>query len=289
MLNRRKLSPNPPAPTSTATSQNRGAADTVPVPEPAVQCAMVTSSDASAATVNCHAVSESASEPSSKRLATIVYRLALSTPPATRRSPAAVPPPPPVATPASTASPPSATTIARRAGRVTVSRSSTAASRTTSADSRPLITAPCTALVRERPNVSPRYASAGSSSPSTAGSHHEFGGGETRTSRATHRTPAPARSSMLRRVTGSKPPRAYFVPLTATPHNPAAPTRATAGRRSHGTGAGTALRIPTPPPDRRIDRCDRKQGGAQRESGAAPPYFRPVSPDLPGGGDVRLS
>jgi len=48
------------------------------------------------------------------------------------------------------------------AGRVTVSRSSTAASRTTSPDSRPLITAPCTALVRERPNVSPRYASAGS-------------------------------------------------------------------------------------------------------------------------------
>src|SRR5580700_6314771 len=47
MLNRRKLSPNPPAPTSTATSQNRGAADTVPVPEPAVQCAIVTSSDAS--------------------------------------------------------------------------------------------------------------------------------------------------------------------------------------------------------------------------------------------------
>ena len=53
---------------------------------------------------------------------------------------------------------------------------------------------------------------------------------------------------MLRRVTGSKPPRAYFVPLTATPHNPAATTSATAGRRSHGTGAGTALRIPTTPP-----------------------------------------
>jgi hypothetical protein len=55
-----------------ATSQNRGAADTVAVPEPAVQRAMVTSSDTSAATANCHAVSERASEPSSKRLATIV-------------------------------------------------------------------------------------------------------------------------------------------------------------------------------------------------------------------------
>ena len=53
---------------------------------------------------------------------------------------------------------------------------------------------------------------------------------------------------MLRRVTGSKPPRAYFVPLTATPHNPAATTSATAGRRSHGTGDGTAMRNTTTPP-----------------------------------------
>jgi MFS family permease len=45
---------------------------------------------------------------------------------------------------------------------------------------------------------------------------------------------------------------------------------ATAGRRSHGTGDGTALRNTTTPPDRRIDRCDRKQGGAQRESGVSP-------------------
>jgi hypothetical protein len=37
-----------------------------------------------------------------------------------------------------------------------VSRSSTAASNTTSPDSRPLITAPCTALVSDRPKVSPR-------------------------------------------------------------------------------------------------------------------------------------
>jgi hypothetical protein len=72
ILNSRKLSPNPPAPTSTATSQNRGADDTVPVPDPAVQRAVVTSSDTSAATVNCQVVSERASEPSSKRLATIV-------------------------------------------------------------------------------------------------------------------------------------------------------------------------------------------------------------------------
>jgi hypothetical protein len=72
MLNNRKLSPNPPTPTSTATSQNRGAADRVPVPGLAVQRAIVTSSDTIAATVNCHAVSERASEPSSKRLATIV-------------------------------------------------------------------------------------------------------------------------------------------------------------------------------------------------------------------------
>ncbi len=53
---------------------------------------------------------------------------------------------------------------------------------------------------------------------------------------------------MLRRVTGSKPPRAYFVPLTATPHNPAATTSAAAGRRSHGTGDATALRNTTTPP-----------------------------------------
>ena len=53
---------------------------------------------------------------------------------------------------------------------------------------------------------------------------------------------------MLSSVTGSKPPRAYFVPLTATPHNPAATTSAAAGRRSHGTGDGTAIRNITTPP-----------------------------------------
>jgi hypothetical protein len=37
---------------------------------------------------------------------------------------------------------------------------------------------------------------------------------------------------MLRRVTGSKPPKAYFVPLTATPHNPAATTSRPATRRN---------------------------------------------------------
>ena len=152
MLKSRKLTPNPPAPTSTAASQNRGAADTVP--PPALQRTVVTSSDTSVATVNCQAVSERASDPSSKRLATTVYRLALSTPPATRRSPAAVPRPAPA--PASTSSPPSATTTEMMAGRVMVSRSSMAASMTTRADSRPLITAPCTALVRDRPQVSPR-------------------------------------------------------------------------------------------------------------------------------------
>jgi hypothetical protein len=52
---------------------------------------------------------------------------------------------------------------------------------------------------------------------------------------------------MLRRVTGSKPPKAYFVPLTATPHNPAATTSAAAGRRSHGTDDRTAMRNTTPP------------------------------------------
>jgi hypothetical protein len=56
---------------------------------------------------------------------------------------------------------------------------------------------------------------------------------------------------MLSRVTGSKPPRAYFVPLTATPHNPAATTSAAPGRRSHGTGDGTDMRNTTTPPDRR--------------------------------------
>jgi hypothetical protein len=71
-LNSRKLSPNPPAPTSTAATQNRGAAGPVPVPGPAAQRAAVTSSDTTAATVNCQAVSERTSEPSSKRLATIV-------------------------------------------------------------------------------------------------------------------------------------------------------------------------------------------------------------------------
>ena len=70
MLNSRKLSPNPAAPTSTATSQNRGAADTVPVP--AAKRGMATSSDTSMATENCQVVSERAAEPSSKRLATIV-------------------------------------------------------------------------------------------------------------------------------------------------------------------------------------------------------------------------
>ena len=53
---------------------------------------------------------------------------------------------------------------------------------------------------------------------------------------------------MLRRVTGSKPPKAYFVPLTATPHNPAATTSAAAGRRSHGTDDRTAMRNTTSPP-----------------------------------------
>jgi len=61
-----------------------------------------------------------------------------------------------------------------------------------------------------------------------------------------------------------------LVPLTAIPHNPAATIRATPGRRSHRTGDRTALRNTTTPPDRRIDRCDRKQGGAQRESGVSP-------------------
>src|ERR1700722_17812479 len=138
--------------------------------------------------------------------------------------------------------------MARMAGRVTASPSSTAASRTTSPDSRPLITAPCTALVSESPNVSPRYASAGSRRPSSTGSHHDLGGRYPRTSRAAHRTAAPARSSTLSRVTGSKPPRAYFVPLTAIPHNPAATTSATAGRRSHGTDDGTVLGNTTTPP-----------------------------------------
>jgi hypothetical protein len=69
-LNSRKLSPNPPTPTSTATTQNRGAPGRVPVP--AAQRGMVTSSDTNVATENCQVVSDRASEPSSKRLATIV-------------------------------------------------------------------------------------------------------------------------------------------------------------------------------------------------------------------------
>src|ERR1700722_6786246 len=50
-------------------------------------------------------------------------------------------------------------------------------------------------------------------------------------SRAAHNTAAAATSSTLSRVMGSKPPRAYFVPLTATPHSPAAITSAAAGPR----------------------------------------------------------
>jgi hypothetical protein len=74
---------------------------------------------------------------------------------------------------------------------------------------------------------------------------------------------------MLSRVTGSKPPSAYFVPVTASPHSPAAAASATAGRRSHGPDDGTAWPSIMMPPIARSDQCDRKESGTRREPAAS--------------------
>jgi hypothetical protein len=130
-----------------------------------------------AATVNCHAVSDATSDPSLNRRAAIVYRAALNTPAAISRSPVTeLCPPSPLPARASTSRPATATATAPAAAGVTRSRSSSPASVTTSADSRPVITAPDTALVIASPAVSARYATAGSSRPSRTGSHQRRGG-----------------------------------------------------------------------------------------------------------------
>ena len=131
-----------------------------------------------AATVNCHAVSDGTSDPSLNRRAAIVYRAAQSTPAAISRSPVTelCPPAPSPPARASTSRPATATATAPAAAGLTRSRSSSAASVTTSADSRPVMTAPDTALVIDSPAVSARYATAGSSRPSRTGSHQRRGG-----------------------------------------------------------------------------------------------------------------
>jgi hypothetical protein len=150
----RKLAPYPATPTSVAASQNRGATAAGSGSAPLAQRAAAAPAAVSAATVNCQVVRASGSDPSSNRLATIVYRLALSTPPAISRSPVAVPWLAPG--PASTIRPPTATSTASAAVTVMVSRSTSAASTTTSADSSPLSRAPWTALVIDNPSVSHR-------------------------------------------------------------------------------------------------------------------------------------
>jgi len=131
-----------------------------------------------AATVNCHAVSDGTSDPSLNQRAAIVYRAAQSTPAAISRSPMTevCPPAPSPPARASTSRPATATATAPAAAGLTRSRSSSAASVTTSADSRPVMTAPDTALVIDSPAVSARYATAGSSRPSRTGSHQRRGG-----------------------------------------------------------------------------------------------------------------
>ena len=131
-----------------------------------------------AATVNCHAVSDGTSDPSLNQRAAIVYRAAQRTPAAISRSPVTEVCPPAPSTPAraSTSRPATATATAPAAAGLTRSRSSSAASVTTSADSRPVMTAPDTALVIDSPAVSARYATAGSSRPSRTGSHQRRGG-----------------------------------------------------------------------------------------------------------------
>ena len=152
-LNSRKLTAKPATPVTAAAIQNRGATASSRLADSGPSRRAVTASETTVAAVNCQVVSDKASEPSSKRFATTVYRLALSTPPATNRSPAAEPP---ELKPASTISPATPASTDRTTGLVIRSLSTTAASKTTKADSSPSISPPLTAVVADRPKVSPR-------------------------------------------------------------------------------------------------------------------------------------
>ena len=91
---------------------------------------------------------------------------------------------------------------------------------------------------------------------------------------------------MLSSVTGSKPPKAYFVPLTAIPHSPAAITSATAERHDAAIlGRGSHARHHDDPPiTGLIDATvGRPVHSLNRERG---PIFRGALPRLLGRRDV---